>query len=162
MKFNTFKKLNGKGLKIAIAQARFNQKITDALAIGAVKALKEIGVIDKDIKIFQIPGAFEIPLTCKKLAASKKFDGIITIGAIIKGETAHFDYIAKAAIDGIMRVMLDENIPISLGVITTYELSQAKARARNNKNNTGHEAGMALAEMIKFPQINPAAREGRG
>ena len=79
MKTNTFKKLNGKGLKIAIAQARFNQKITDALTKGALKALKETGIIDKNIKIFQIPGAFEIPLTCQKLARTKKFDGIISM-----------------------------------------------------------------------------------
>ncbi len=154
MKSNTFKKLNGKKLKIAIVQARFNQKITNALTKGAVKALKKSGVSEKDIKIFQVPGSFEIPLTCQKLAGSKKFDGLITIGAVIKGETAHFDYIAKAATDGVMRVMLDQNIPIAFGIITTYDLAQAKARARNNKSNKGYEAAMALVEMIKLPQIN--------
>lgn len=148
MKFNTFNKLTVKGLKIAIVQARFNQKITDALAKGAVKALKKSGINDKDIEIFQVPGSFEVPLICQKLAESKKFDGIITIGAIIKGETAHFDYIAKAAVDGVMRIMLDFGIPITFGIITTYDLAQAKARARNNKSNKGYEAGMALVEMI--------------
>ncbi|MEA3464031.1 MAG: 6,7-dimethyl-8-ribityllumazine synthase [Patescibacteria group bacterium] len=148
MKTNTFKKLNGKGLKVAITQARFNPKITDALTKGAVKALKGAGVISKDIKIFQVPGSFEIPLICQKLARTKKFDGIITIGAVVKGETAHFDYIAKAAADGIMRVMLDQNIPVTFGIITTYNLQQAKVRAKNNKNNKGHEAALALVEMI--------------
>lgn len=148
IKNNTFKKLNGKNLKIAIVQARFNQKITDALAGGAVKALRRSGILDQDVKIAQVPGSFEIPLACQKLAKSKKFDGIITIGAVIKGETAHFDYISKAATDGIMRVMLDENIPISLGVITTYDLKQAKNRAKNNKDNKGYEAAMALLEII--------------
>ena len=148
MKFNTFKKQNVKGLKIAIVQARFNQKITDALAKGAVKALKKSGINDKDIEIFQVPGSFEVPLICQKLAVSKKFDGLITIGAVIKGETAHFDYIAKAAVDGVMRIMLDFGIPITFGIITIYDLAQAKARARNNKSNKGYEAGMALVEMI--------------
>ena len=152
MKSNNFKKLNAKGLKIAIIQARFNNEITDALAQGAVKALAETGVADKDIKIFQVPGAFEIPLVCRGLArppvGGKKYNGIITIGAIIKGETAHFDYIAQAATDGIMRVMLDQNLPIAFGVITAYNLAQAKARAQDNKNNKGYEAGMALIEVL--------------
>ena len=152
MKSNTFKKLNGKGLKIAIVQARFNRKITDALAQGAVKALMESGVAEKDVKIFQVPGAFEIPLVCQRLArppaGGKKYNGIIAIGAIIKGETAHFDYIAQAATDGIMRVMLDQNLPIAFGVIATYNLAQAKARARDNKNNKGYEAAMALIEIL--------------
>ena len=149
MKTNAFNKLNGKGLKIAIAQARFNSDITDALARGAVKALKEAGVGDDDIKIFQAPGSFEIPLLCQKLAKTKKYNGIIAIGAVIKGETAHFDYIAEAAADGIMRVMLDCNMPIAFGVITTYNMKQAQARAGNNKSNKGYEAGMALVEMIE-------------
>ncbi len=153
MKFNTFKKLNAKGLKIAIVQARFNQKITNALTKGAVKALKKSGVSEKDIKMFQVPGSFEVPLICQKLAGSKKFDGLITIGAVIKGETAHFDYIAKAATDGVMRVMLDQNIPIAFGIITTYNLAQAKARARNNKNNKGHEAALALVETLSSTQL---------
>lgn len=157
MKFNTFNKLNAKGLKIAIVQARFNQKITNALAKGAVKALKKSGVAEKDIKIFQVPGSFEIPLVCQRLAnppaGGKKFDGIITIGAIIKGETAHFDYIAQAATDGVMRIMLDFGIPITFGIITTYDLAQAKARARNNKSNKGYEAGMALVEVLSSTQL---------
>ena len=148
MKFNTFEKQNAKGLRIAIVQARFNQKITDALVKGAMKALKKSGINNKDIKIFQVPGSFEVPLICQKLAVSKKFDGLITIGAVIKGETAHFDYIAKVAVDGVMRIMLDFGIPITFGIITTYDLTQAKARARNNKSNKGYEAGMALVEMI--------------
>ena len=148
IKKNIFRKINAKGLKVVIVQARFNQKITDALTKGAVKALKRSGISDHDIKIAQVPGSFEIPLACQKLAKSKKFDGIITIGAVIKGETAHFDYISKSSVDGIMRVMLDENIPISLGVITTYDLKQANSRAKNNKNNKGYEAAMALLEIV--------------
>ncbi len=138
-------------MKIAIVQARFNSDITGALARGACKALKEAGVRDGDIKIFQAPGSFEIPLLCQRLAnppaGGKKYDGIIAIGAVIKGETAHFNYIAKATADGIMRVMLNYNIPIAFGVITTYNMKQARARAGDNKNNKGYEAAMALLEI---------------
>ena len=153
MKSNTFKKLNAKGANIAIVQARFNQKITGALIKGALKALKETGAIDKNIKIFQVPGAFEIPLICQKLALTKKFDGIITIGAVVKGETAHFDYIAQATTNGIMQVMLNQNLPIAFGVITTYNLAQAKARARDNEKNKGYEAAMALVEMLSSTRL---------
>lgn len=148
MKINIFNNLNGKGFKIAIVQARFNQKITDNLLDSALSALKEVGVNKKNIKIIKVPGSFEVPFACQKLALLKKFDGIITIGAIIKGETAHFDYIAKAATDGIMRTMLDYKIPITFGVITTYTLAQAKKRSQNNKENSGYGAALALVETI--------------
>jgi 6,7-dimethyl-8-ribityllumazine synthase len=147
MKTNTFQKINGKGLKIAIVQARFNREITDGLSSGAAKALKEADVADPEI--FLAPGAFEIPLICQKLAKTEKFDGIIAIGAVIKGETAHFDYVAKAATDGILKVMLECGIPIVFGVLVAYDLEQAKARAQDDKNNKGYEAALALVETIK-------------
>lgn len=148
MKFNTFEKISGKGLKIAIVRARFNRSISDALVEGAVKALKEAEVSDKDVEIIQVPGSFEIPLACQKAAKSKKYNGIVAIGAIIKGETAHFEYIAGSAVNGIMRVMLDSNLPIALGVVTTYNLQQAKARVKNDKSNKGYEAALALLETL--------------
>ncbi|MCK5460282.1 6,7-dimethyl-8-ribityllumazine synthase [Candidatus Parcubacteria bacterium] len=148
MKTNIFNNLNGKGLKIAIVQARFNQDITKNLLDGALSALKQAGVNDKYIKITKVPGSFEIPLTCQKLARMKKFDGIIALGAIIKGETAHFDYIAKAATDGIMRTMLDYKIPIAFGIITTYTLAQAKKRSVDSKKNSGYGATLSLIETI--------------
>jgi 6,7-dimethyl-8-ribityllumazine synthase len=158
MKINKFKKLNGYGLKIAILQARFNQKITDGLAAGAEKALKESGVRGNDIKIFQVPGSFEIPFACQQLARSKKFNGIITIGAVIKGETSHFKHIARAATDGILKVSLDFNIPISFGIITVENLKQAQTRSGNNKNNKGYEAAMALVELIvETPRLQVGA-----
>lgn len=149
MKANNFKKLSGKKLKIAIIQARFNKKITDGLVKGALKALKESGVLEKDTEVFQVPGSFEIPIFCQNIAKGKKFDGIITIGAVIKGSTAHFEYISKAVTDGILRMSLDYNIPITFGVITTYNLAQAQKRAANDKKNKGYEAAMALLEVIQ-------------
>jgi len=150
MKVNIFKKLNGKGKKIAIIQAHFNGGITGAMTSGAVKALNESGVQDDNIEVFIVPGSVEIPIACQKVARLKRFDGIITVGAIIKGETAHFDYVAQAVTDGFMRVSLDEGIPISFGVITTYNQDQAKARAKDNNNNKGYEAAMALVETLSL------------
>lgn len=148
MKSNVFNNLNGKGLKIAIVQARFNQDITDNLLNGVLTALKKADVNNKNIKIIKVPGSFEIPFACQKIALKKKFDGIVAIGAIIKGETAHFNYIAKAATDGIMRTILDYKIPIAFGIITTYTLAQAKKRSRDNKENSGYGSTMALIETI--------------
>lgn len=152
MKINRYKKISGKNLKIAIVQARFNKEITGGLKKGALKALEEAGVRKKSIFIFEVPGSFEIPLVCQKIAdppaGGKKFDGIVALGAIIKGETAHFEHVSRSAIDGIIKVMLDANLPISLGVITTFNLRQAKARSGDNKNNKGYEAAMALIETV--------------
>jgi len=148
MKSNIFAKLNGKNLRLAIVQARFNKEITDNLAQGARRALKQAGVKADKISLFETPGAFEIPLVCQQLAQTRKYHGIITIGAVIKGGTAHFEYISQAAINGVMSVMLKERLPIALGIITTYNLAQAKARCRADQTNKGHEAAMALVETI--------------
>lgn len=148
MKSNIFNKLNGKNLRLAIVQSRFNQIITDKLANGAQQALKQAGVKAENISLFKTPGAFEIPLVCQKISQTKTYHGIITIGAIIKGETAHFEYISQAAINGVMSVMLETKLPITLGIITAYNLTQAKARCRADKTNKGYEAARALVEMI--------------
>ena len=148
MKTNIFQKINIKGKKIAIVQARFNEKITCGLKAGAVKALKEAGVKEADIGFFSVPGSVEIPLVCQKVARTKKFDGIVALGAVVKGETAHFDYVAKMAADGIMKVMIEESFPIAFGVITVYDLKQAQKRSSDDKNNKGYEAALALAEVL--------------
>jgi 6,7-dimethyl-8-ribityllumazine synthase len=148
MKTNKFSKLDGSKLKIAIVQARFNSQITDSLVRGAMRGLRQAGVSTGKINLFKTPGAFEIPLVCQKLARTRKYHGIITIGAVIKGETAHFDYISQAAISSVMQVMLQENLPIALGIITTYNAGQAKARSRDNQSNKGYEAALALVEMV--------------
>lgn len=148
MKSNTFNKLNGKNSCLAIVQARFNNAITDKLADGARQALEQTGVKPGNISLFKTPGAFEIPLVCQKISQTKTYHGIITIGAIIKGETAHFEYISQAAINGVMSVMLKTGLPISLGIITAYSLAQARTRCRAGQTNKGYEAAMALLEMI--------------
>lgn len=148
MKSNKFTTLNGKSLRLAVVQSRFNQTITEKLAEGARQALKEAGVRPENISWFKVPGTFEIPLICQKISQIKKYHGIITIGAVIKGETAHFEYISQAAINGIMSVMLKTGLPISLGIITAYSLAQARARCRADKTNKGYEAAMALLEIL--------------
>ena len=148
MKTNTHKKFNAKGCKIAIVKSRFNKKITDGLLKGAIRALKESGVSENDISVFEVPGAFEIPLVCKKISLKKSFHGIISLGAVIKGETAHFDYIAGETSRGLMQVMLEQDMPISFGVITTYDIKQALKRSLNDENNKGYEAAMALIETL--------------
>ena len=148
MKTNRFPKLDGKKINIAIVQARFNPQITDNLAEGAVRGLKQAGVLTHKISLFKVPGAFEIPLVSQKLARTGKYHGIITIGAVIKGTTAHFEYISQAAINGVMEVMLKENLPIALGILTAYSPAQAKERSRNDNNNKGYEAALALVETL--------------
>lgn len=150
MKVNTFQKINREGKRIAIVQAHFNEKITNGLRGGAVKALLESGVRDSDIEVFMVPGAVEIPIVCQKVARTKKFDGIVTLGAVIKGDTAHFDYVSKFACEGILRVSLKENLPISLGVLNTYDLAQAEYRSKDNENNKGYEAAMSLLEVLSL------------
>lgn len=133
-------------MKIAIVQSRFNREITDGLAAGAVKALKEAGADEPPI--FLVPGAFEIPLVCQKLAQTNRFNGIVAVGAVVKGETAHFEYVAKGVCDGLVKATLDNEFPIAFGVLMTYDFNQAKKRAENNENNKGYEAAMALVEEL--------------
>lgn len=149
MKSNIFTKFSGKNLRLAVVQSRFNQAITEKLAEGARRALKETGVRAENVSWFKAPGAFEIPLICQKISQIKRYHGIITIGAVIKGETAHFEYISQAAINGIMSVMLKTGLPISLGIITVYSLIQARARCRADETNKGYEAARALLETLK-------------
>ena len=148
MKVNRFKKLTGRGLKIAIVRARFNESITQGLLDGAKEALLETGVKAKNISVFEAPGSVELPLLCQRLARAKKYHGIAALGAVIKGETAHFEHVARLAADGLMAVMLKENLPIAFGVLVTYNLKQAQTRAKNNLGNKGREAALALVEQL--------------
>ncbi len=133
--------------KIAIVVADFNSDITGNLLVGALDFFAEQGFKNNNIKIVHVPGSFEIPLTCQILAKTKKFDGIITLGAVIKGGTDHYYYIAGETTRGIMTVMLEESIPISFGVITVSNLKQAKDRS-GKQNNKGAEAAEALLSVM--------------
>jgi 6,7-dimethyl-8-ribityllumazine synthase len=141
------KKLNGSKLKIALVVSRFNSDITKKMLAGALRTLEVNLVSKKNIEIVWVPGSFEIPLACQRLAKTKKFDGIVALGCVIKGETDHFYYISSEASRGIMRVMLDYSLPIGFGVITTKNLKQAKERS-DKKNNKGTEAARAVLDML--------------
>jgi len=114
--------------KIGIVLADFNHDITEAMLVESQKVLQEYSVQESNIKIVRVPGSIEIPLMLQSMAQTKKFDGLIALGAIIKGESAHFDYVAKFITDGVLRVQLDNNIPIGFGVLTTLDHAQAVAR----------------------------------
>ena len=122
-------KLDGSGLKIAIIQSRFNGFISDALLSGAEEGLVRHGVESDAITVFKVPGSLEIPLVLKRVAASGAFDGAICLGAVIKGDTAHFDLVIAESAKGIQTVMLDANFPVANGIITTHSLEQAIERA---------------------------------
>jgi|SRR3989344_880252 len=140
------KKVDGSRLKIAIVVSRFHSDITGAMLEGALAVLKKSGVKKNNIRVVHVPGSFEIPLACERLARTKRYDGIVALGCIIKGETDHDVYIAKAVSKGIMDVMLQHAIPIGFGVLTTNNLAQARARS-TGKNNKGIEAAQAVLIM---------------
>jgi 6,7-dimethyl-8-ribityllumazine synthase len=136
--------------KIAIVVSRFNETITNALLSGSRKGLEEAGIPEKSIQVFEVPGAFEIPLTALEIARSKVYQGIICLGAVIRGETSHFDYVCLAVTKGVLHAQLETGIPISFGVLTTDTIEQALARAGNNSENKGYEAAKVVVEMVEL------------
>lgn len=135
---------------MAIIISRFNPKVTEGLLNGAKATLAEKGVALADSDCFPVPGAFEIPLLAKKLAETKRYDGIICLGCVIKGDTAHFEFISLGATLGIQQASLQTGIPISFGILTTYTDEQAHARSRDNPENKGREAALACIEMAEI------------
>ncbi len=134
--------------KVAIINSRFNSFICDRLQDGAIDALKRHGITDDAIAVFKVPGAFEIPLLAKKLAASGKYDGIVCLGAVIRGDTPHFDYVASEVSKGIAVTSLETGIPIAFGILTTNTIEQAIERAGSKAGNKGWDATVTLLEMI--------------
>lgn len=133
---------------VAIVAARFNGIIVDNLVKGAMDIFTRSGLDSKNIDLVLVPGAFEIPLAALAAAKTGKYKGIVTLGAVIKGATAHFDYVASGATNGIMSAMQQTGVPITFGVLTTENLEQAIERAGSTVGNKGAEAAMALLEMI--------------
>lgn len=138
--------IDGSKFKIGIVVARFNSDITEKMLKGALKTLKENKVKENNIKVIYVPGSFEIPFACQELARSKKFNALIALGCVIKGETNHFYYVAGEAARGVQDVMLKFNIPIGFGIITTNNLKQARTRS-TGRGNKGEEAALAALEM---------------
>ena len=141
-------KFNGKGIKIGIVAGRFNEFITSKLVGGAVDVLKRNDVNDEDIDIAWVPGAFEIPLITKKMAESKKYDAIITLGAVIKGATPHSDYVCAEVSKGVAQISLQTGLPIMFGVLTTNNIEEAIERAGTKAGNKGSDVAFGALEMI--------------
>ena len=141
-------KFNGKGIKIGIVAGRFNEFITSKLVGGAVDVLKRNDVNDEDIDIAWVPGAFEIPLITKKMAESKKYDAIITLGAVIKGSTPHFDYVCAEVSKGVAQISLQTGLHIMFGVLTTNNIEEAIERAGTKAGNKGSDVAFGALEMI--------------
>ncbi len=141
---------NAKGLRFGIIVSRFNDFVTNELLSGALTALKEHGVDEGDLKVVRVPGAFEIPQAAKKLCFSNDFDAIVCLGAVIKGDTPHFDFISSEASRGVGQVGLESNIPVLFGVLTTNNLEQAVARSGDNSSNKGRETALAAIEMVNL------------
>jgi 6,7-dimethyl-8-ribityllumazine synthase len=138
---------DGRGLKIAIAVARFNSFITERLLDGAIDGLARHGVAGDDITVVKTPGSWELPLVVKTLAESKQYDGIICLGAVIRGDTPHFDYVAGEAAKGIGQAMMQTGVPVAFGVLTTNTLEQAIDRAGAKSGNKGFDAAATVIEM---------------
>lgn len=137
----------GEGKRFAIVAGRFNEYIVDSLVKGALDALARHGVDASSVPVVQVPGCFELPLAARRLARSGSYDGIIALGAVIRGATPHFDYVAGQCAAGIARVSLDEDLPVAFGVLTTETIEQAIERAGTKAGNKGADAAMTVLEM---------------
>jgi len=141
-------KLLAKGMKFGIAASRFNDFICGRLIEGALDALTRSGADEKDIAVYKVPGAFELPLVAKKLAKTGRFDAVICLGAVIRGATPHFEYISAEVSKGIASVGLETEVPVAFGVLTTDTIEQAIERAGAKAGNKGWDAALTAIEMV--------------
>ena len=137
--------LDGSGLRVALVASRFNEVVVDRLVKGADDCLRRHGVVDEDVHCFWVPGAFELPVMCRGVASTGGFDALVALGCVVRGQTAHFDYVAAAAAD-VGRVSADTGVPVAFGVLTTETFEQAVDRAGGKLGNKGWEAALAALE----------------
>ena len=140
--------LNAEGMRFAIVVAKYNDFVTLKLLDGAKSALLENGVDQSDITVAMVPGSFEIPVVADHLASSGNYDAIICLGAVIKGETDHYEYVSKGAAEGIARVALDNQLPVMFGVLTTHDVEQALDRCGGRKGNEGESSAISAIKTI--------------
>lgn len=143
-------KLNGEGKKIGIVVAKFNELVTRKLLDGAKQGLEQLGVEANNIIVYWVPGAFEIPRVVKLLSNSGKVDGIISLGAVIRGETSHYDYVCNEVSSGISQVSLNNKVPVMFGILTADSMNQALDRAGGKSGNKGIECANGIIEMINL------------
>ena len=143
-------KLSADGIKVGIVAARFNEFITSKLLSGALDCLKRENVAESDIEVAWVPGAFEIPLIASRMAASGRYDAVICLGAVIRGNTSHYDYVCSEVSKGIAHVSLSSGIPVMFGVLTTDNIEQAIERAGTKAGNKGAECAHGAIEMVNL------------
>ena len=146
-----------KGAKFAIIASRFNHFIVDSLVEGALDALKRHGVEEKNVTVVRVPGAWEIPVTVRRMARSKKVDALVAIAAVIRGATPHFDYVAGEVAKGVAQTTMDSGVPVAFGVLTTDTIEQAVERAGTKGGNKGWDAAVAAIEMVSLARALDAA-----
>jgi 6,7-dimethyl-8-ribityllumazine synthase len=144
---------NGEGLRIGVVLARFNQSVTDSLLAGALDALARHGVAEDAIDVAVVPGSFELPLGAQRLAASGRYDALVCLGAVVRGETPHFDFVAAEAARGVADVARRYDLPVAFGVLTTDTVEQALARAGGERGNKGYEAAVTALEMVQVLRV---------
>ena len=145
--------LNGQGLRVAVVAARFNLFVTSKLVEGACEALLSHGLEEKDLAVSWVPGSFEVPLVALEMAKTGKWDALVCLGAVIKGETAHFDYVAGEAARGIAAVARETGVPLAFGILTTYTEEQALERAGGKLGNRGCDAALAALESANLLRL---------
>ena len=141
-------KLKAEGLKFGLVLSRFNQFLSQRLLEGALDALEKLGAESGNIQLYKVPGSFEIPGVVKKIARSGQVDGILCLGALIRGDTPHFDYLSAEVTKGLAQISMDDNIPVSYGIITVETIEQGIERSGTKAGNKGYDAAMALVETI--------------
>ena len=142
--------LNARDLRVSIVAARFNEFIVESLIKGAVHCLKQHGATDSAIELIRVPGAYEMPIAVEKVASSRRADGIIALGAVIRGSTPHFDYVSGECMRGVAASAKQHGVPIGMGVLTTDTIEQAIERAGTKAGNKGEEAALAMIEMVNL------------
>jgi 6,7-dimethyl-8-ribityllumazine synthase len=153
---------SSRGVRVAIIAARFNADIVEGLLNGALTALQRYGVARNRIHVVRVPGAFEIPLAAKLLSTTGDYDALIALGAVVRGETPHFEYVCGACAQGLLQTTWWLDMPVGFGVLTVNNMRQAAARARPGVNNKGAEAALAALEMIQFQRESGVSRAGFG
>jgi 6,7-dimethyl-8-ribityllumazine synthase len=141
--------LDGAGLRVALVASRFNEVVVDKLVAGALDCLRRHGVADDDLELAWVPGSWETPVVVRRLAASGRFDALVALGAVVRGQTAHFDYVAGQAAD-VGRIAADTGVPVGFGVLTTETFDQAVDRAGGKLGNKGWEAALAAIETARL------------
>ena len=145
-------KLQAQGIKVGIILSKFNQFVSERLLEGALDALYKLGAEDENITIYKVPGSFEVPVVAKKLAQTKKYDGLICLGALIRGDTPHFDFLSAEVTKGLAQISMDEGLPVSFGILTVDTIEQGIERAGAKAGNKGYDAALSLVETINLLQ----------